>query len=202
MPLYSERPFFIERGDKDMEEQSELRENLLKLIKIKFCSRHSIAEHAEDIVNEAFLKLYESKNFSPDKENFGYLSMVCIRVAFKYFKSGYDTSNKTCIDDCLFFIDEEDFVDDILNREDASAVLESLDALKEIERIVITQRYYGNFTFAEIAESNKIKLNTILSHHRRALEKLRPILTKYYDFEETERTCNKDSTTGYFTKFF
>jgi RNA polymerase sigma-70 factor (ECF subfamily) len=186
-----------------MDERGELREKLLRLIKRKFWSRPGISDYADDIVNEAFLKLFEGKNYSPDKESFAYLSVVCTRIAFKYFKKGfYDTSNKTCIEDCLNFIDEEDFVDDILKNEDASAVLESLDVLKEIERVVITQRYYGNFTFAEIAEANNINLNTILSHHRRALEKLRPVLTKYLDFSETEGLLNKSSTSNYFTKFF
>lgn len=186
-----------------MDKRGELRSKLLQLIKKKFWSRPGIIEYAEDIVDEAFLKLYEGKYYSSDKENFGYLSTICIRIAFKYFKKDYyGISNKTCIDDCLNFISEKDFVYDILKSEDTAAILESLDKLKEIERIVITQRYYGNFTFAEIAEKNNIKLNTILSHHRRALEKLRPVFSKYFDLRETEKIQKEESYKGNFTKFF
>jgi DNA-directed RNA polymerase specialized sigma24 family protein len=65
-------------------------------------------------------------------------------------------------------------------------VLESLKALRDIERVVITQRYYGDFSFAEIAKVNGLKLNTVLSHHRRALDKLRPQLTKLLYFRKDE----------------
>jgi len=54
--------------------------------------------------------------------------------------------------------------------------------LRDIEQIVITQRYYGDFSFAEIAKFNGLKLNTVLSHHRRALAKLRPLLIKTFKF--------------------
>ena len=79
-------------------------------------------------------------------------------------------------------LDETDIVEEILQAEDTYAVLESLKVLRDIERVVITQRYYGNFTFAEIAKRNGLKLNTVLSHHRRALDKLRPQLTKLLGF--------------------
>jgi DNA-directed RNA polymerase specialized sigma24 family protein len=74
-------------------------------------------------------------------------------------------------------IDEIDVINEILQTETTDAVLESLKVLRDIEQIVITQRYYGDFSFAKIAEINGLKLNTVLSHHRRALGKLRPKLT-------------------------
>lgn len=92
--------------------QSEiLRNELIKFIKIKFSSRYDIASYAEDIVNDAFIKLYQSSTFTPDKENFGYLSMVSIRVAFTYFKRINSSIKKlTPLNRCLSFISEDDFV--------------------------------------------------------------------------------------------
>jgi DNA-directed RNA polymerase specialized sigma24 family protein len=79
-------------------------------------------------------------------------------------------------------VDETDAAREIIAAEDTAAILESLATLRRIERIVINQRYYGNFSFAEIAEANGLKLSTVLSHHRRALAKLRPALTKILRF--------------------
>lgn len=185
-----------------MDKRSELRDELLRFIKAKFWSRTGIVDCAEDIVNEAFLALLENKNYSANKENFGYLSIVCIRIAFKYFKK-LDNSEKykISLDTCLDFISEADFVEDIMQSDDASAVLKSLDILKEIERIIVSQRYYGNYTFSEIAEKNGIKLNTVLSHHRRALQKLRPAFTRFFDFSENQTTLKQERKTGHFTKF-
>ncbi|ADL52991.1 RNA polymerase sigma factor [Clostridium cellulovorans] len=185
-----------------MDKRGELRDKLLRFIKAKFWSRAGIAECAEDIVDEAFLALLENKDYSIDKENFGYLSVVCIRIAFKYFKKLDDNEKyKISLDACLDFISEEDFVEDIMRNEDTSEVLKSLEILKEIERIIISQRYYGNYTFAEIAEKNGIKLNTVLSHHRRALQKLRPTFAKFFDFSENQTTLKQERRTGHFTKF-
>jgi DNA-directed RNA polymerase specialized sigma24 family protein len=75
-------------------------------------------------------------------------------------------------------LDEKDIADEIIKAENADAILESLKVLRDIEQVVITQRYFGDFSFAEIAKANGLKLNTVLSHHRRALSKLRPQLTK------------------------
>jgi DNA-directed RNA polymerase specialized sigma24 family protein len=51
---------------------------------------------------------------------------------------------------------------------------------------VITQRYYNDFSFAEIADRNGLNLNTVLSHHRRALAKLRPQLTRLLGYRKEQ----------------
>ena len=58
------------------------------------------------------------------------------------------------------------------NRELAAA----LDRLSPQQRRVLLLRYYGQFTFAEIAEMIDCPLNTTLSHGRRGLEALRALL--------------------------
>jgi len=72
----------------------------------------------------------------------------------------------------------------IEKAEDTVVILQSLQTLKQIEQIIISERYYGEFSFREISERHGINLNTVLSHHRRALEKLRPTLAKYFTFSE------------------
>jgi len=161
----------------------ELRSGLIRLVRSKFASYPNVAIYAEDIVHDAFIALRISKAFHPEKENYGYMSVICIRLAYHKFMAQAAELQQLSIDtEGTSLIDETSITDEILQAEDAAAVLESLKVLRDIERIVITQRYYGDFSFAKIAELNGLKLNTVLSHHRRALGKLRPQLTKILGF--------------------
>jgi len=137
---------------------------------------------ADDIVNQAFLDVSKSSG-NDDKFNFGYMSTACLRVAYKFFHRN-DRDNITLLnfESAAPLIDCESFVDEIEKAEDTAAILDSLQILKQVERIIITERYYKNFSFREISENHGIKLNTVLSHHRRALERLRPVLTKYFNY--------------------
>lgn len=162
----------------------DLRTALVRYIGFKFNSRPDVADNAQDIVNEAFLNVIEQPSGN-DKLNFGYLSVVCLRIAYKFYKKA-DTHSKsfTTLSICEAEVGEDDFVEDILNGIDAAYVLASLDTLRDMERIVITERYYGECSFKEIAQKHGINLNTILSHHRRALQRLKPLFTRYFNYDE------------------
>ncbi|HAP44036.1 MAG: hypothetical protein A2087_12875 [Spirochaetes bacterium GWD1_61_31] len=168
-----------------------LRAELVKFVRRKFYSRPDIASMAEDIVQEAFLALCHSMGAATapeagaDKRNFGYLSVVCLRIGYKYFKA-YDADH-ACRHEApewLELVAEGDFVADLLRQDDTALVLASLETLKRLERLIVRQRYFGADTFAAIARRHGLKLNTVLSHHRRALEKLRSRLTGYFREEE------------------
>jgi len=155
-----------------------LRQRLLQLIKYKFAGYPNVTMLAEDIVHDAYIALRSSKAFHPDKENYGYLSVVCIRQAYHRFIKQTTEHQQLSIDiEGTSLIDGITIANEIIQAEDTNAILESLKVLRDIERIVVTQRYYGDFSFTKIAEVNGLKLNTVLSHHRRALGKLRPRLT-------------------------
>jgi len=161
----------------------ELRDALLRLVRFKFAGYPNVAMMADDIVHDAYLSLRSSRNYDPTKENYGYLSIVCIRKAYRQFIAQTAQHRQLLIDMVgTSVINETDIADEIIRTENTEAVLESLKVLRDIERIVITQRYYGDFSFAKIAEVNGLKLNTVLSHHRRALGKLRPKLTNILGF--------------------
>lgn len=171
-----------------MNEWEKLRFALIEYLKKKFYSRSFISNAAEDIVNEAFSTVSADSR----KCNFGYLSKVCVHIAYRLFKQiDYDQARRIPFDDALDFMDDKDVVDEIIANENTSEILASLETLKQIEYIIVMQRYYGDFSFAEIAELNHIKLNTVLSHHRRALEKLRPRLSAFANGREKAISHNK-----------
>ncbi len=157
-----------------------LRTELLKFIKRKFYSRPIISDCAEDIVNQAFLVVLQSPRYDEANINFGYMSVACLRIAYRLF-SKEDSDNCVPLESCSELVSEDNFVEDIMHSEDTEAVLKSLETLKDIERIVVCERYFDGFSFKEISKHHNINLNTILSHHRRALEKLRPRLSKYFE---------------------
>lgn len=166
----------------------ELRKSLLHLVLRKFSSYPNVSSLAEDIVQDAYVRLHSSQSYTPEKENYGYLSVVCVRLAYRKFMAQAADFKQVYLDaEGTSLLEESDIVDEIIHAENAMKVLESLKTLREVERIVITQRYYGNFSFAQIAKENGLKLNTVLSHHRRALAKLRPQLTQFLGYGEEQR---------------
>lgn len=168
-----------------MEDIETLRENLILYIRKKFYTRRNITDAADEIVNQTFLDVMKSSSFDISQYNFGYMSLACIRTAYKVFHRD-DRDNGAAVNFELFsmstpLIDEDSFVDEIEKADDTKFIVESLQTLKQIEQIIISERYYGEFSFCEISEHHGINLNTVLSHHRRALEKLRPVLSKYFN---------------------
>lgn len=166
----------------------ELRCSLLRLVRQKFAGYPNVSSLADDIVQEAYVRLRSSQSYVPDKENYGYMSVVCVRLAYRKFMAQAADFRHVYLDaEGTSLLEESDIVDELIGAEDTSAILESLKTLRDIERVVITQRYYGNFSFAQIAKTNGLKLNTVLSHHRRALAKLRPQLTRFLEYGEEQR---------------
>lgn len=167
-----------------MNEIDGLRRNLVSYLKKKFYSRRNIIDMAEEIVNQTFLEVAKSTGFKEDRYNFGYMSTACIRTAYRVFhKNDNDKKISVCFDLTSPLVDEDSFTEEIENAEDTAFIFESLQALKLIERVIINERYYEDFSFREISEKYGINLNTVLSHHRRALEKLRPVLTNYFNYD-------------------
>lgn len=157
--------------------RGELHGELIRYVRYKFASRPSIAEASEDIVGDVLLEFYAKHGTASEKENFGYLSVACIRRAYKRFKA-WDAQRNVTLDECLHFLSDDDVVDEIIQNDDTDALFKSLEVLKVIEKSIVIGRYYGDLKFSEIAENLGLNINTVKSHHRRALEKLRRRLSR------------------------
>jgi len=151
----------------------DLRRELVEYIRRKFHNLAGIRDLAEDMVQDAFAAVHDEQ-----KLNFGYLAMVCVRLCYREYRR----QQRQSVDYIDILISEDNVVDEILAAERAEAVLASLDTLREIERQILRLRYYQDCSFAEIARRTGVKLSTVLTTHYRALEKLRPQLSKFIKY--------------------
>ena len=156
----------------------ELRRELVHYIRRKFNNINNITDLAEDIVHDAFLMAKDETKY-----NFGYLGAVCVRLAYREYKK--QKQQETDYIDLL--VSEDDVVQQVMERERADEVLASIDTLREIERKILVLRYYDDCSFAEISRKTGVKLNTVLTTHYRALEKLRPRLSKLIKYDDHPR---------------
>jgi len=187
-----------------MGEEGGVREDLLRFVRRKFSSFSDIELASEDIVGQAFLNVLRGGRGEELIGNFAYMSKVCERVAFRVYRSKRDAGARARAGIEIEAVQgAEDQAQALLDGEAVEAIATSLETLREIERIIVEQRYYRFSTFQEIARNTGIKLNTVLSHHRRALEKLRPRLAVYFD-ELVEGESGKafGGSRGRIRKFF
>lgn len=130
---------------------------------------------ASDITQEVFIKVWKNiKKFDPDKNFKTWIFAVARNTTFDYLRKRKS----------IYFSDEEDVADieplpdEIFIRKELGKELEN--ALSKIRldfREIILLRYTEELTFEEISEIVGKPLNTVKSHHLRALSALRKLLT-------------------------
>lgn len=136
------------------------------------------ADLADELAQEVFLRAWQARSRYREQGSLrAYLIRIADRLACDLARrnrrekllSGDWTSNEPAKADSY---PEES----AMARETAEQLEIALDQLSPVQRRVILLRYYGQMTFAEIAQTLDSPLNTVLSHCHRALENLRKIL--------------------------
>lgn len=69
-----------------------------------------------------------------------------------------------------------------LLREEKERLITVLERLKKSDKLIYKEHYSENLTFQEISDRHNIPLSTVLSRHRRFLEKLRLLLDNQKNF--------------------
>lgn len=166
---------------------NELRNNIINYISCKFSNIRNIDSEVEDIVNQAYLKLKLSQSYRKEKENFGYLARIAFNIAIDKFQknSRYRRVSFDEVEEFIGIKDSDCVESDNIEIDFFKSIIEDF---KEIERKIIELKYYEDKTFREIAEITGLKINTVLSLHRRVLLKLR----KEFSMLARERSSNND----------
>ena len=133
----------------------------------------------EDMVQDVFCRAWEAKDrYQEQGASLAYLLKIADRLVCDRGRRGQPERN----------LDHEQWkefeppsrADDPFQaatlREQAGQLAAALDQLSAIQQRVLLLRYYGQLSFAEIAEIIECPLNTTLSHCRRGLETLRRLM--------------------------
>lgn len=137
---------------------------------------------AEDITQETFVKVWKNiKKYNPSQAFRSWIFTIARNTATDHLRKKVTVPFSMLggedyeFEDTLS--DEATLPDEAISKIEDVHVLETfLETLPPDYRTVIILHYQENMTFDEIGKVLNKPLNTVKSHHRRALEKLRAML--------------------------
>ncbi|GIW89822.1 MAG: RNA polymerase sigma factor [Pirellulaceae bacterium] len=137
------------------------------------------AHDADDVVQEVFRRCWEQSD--------RYLEMgrpraYLIRIADRLVMDQLRREKHLRADDQAIAhhrASDPDPAQSCAEQEALAAVEQALDKLRPLQRRVLLLRYFGQMSFAEIAEQMNLPLNTVLSHCHRGLKNLRKLLAEF-----------------------
>ncbi len=132
------------------------------------------SQDAEDITQDVFVKVWRNlKKFDRNKSFKTWIFHIAKNTCFDYFKKKKAVSFSE-----LEPVDPALLPDKIFEQITIKEILKTtIEKLLPKYRQVLLLRYNNDFTFQEISESTGKPLNTIKSQHRRALIKLKKLLS-------------------------
>lgn len=139
------------------------------------------ADVADDLSQEVFLRAWKGLDlYAEQGEAKAYLVKIAYRVVCnakrrRSMEVNVDDETWTAVEPVDAKADPARNVHQTELNATLSAVL---DQLSEAEKKVLTLRYFGEMKFNEIADLIEMPLNTVLSHARRGLTKMRDIMQK------------------------
>lgn len=132
---------------------------------------------AEDLTQEAFLAAYRSlRTYRGDGSLRGWLLRIATRQCFRRLSQRRPTAALETIAEPRANDSETDPTHSVLASEQRDEVREAVAALDEPYREVVALRFFAELSLAEVAETTGRPLNTVKTHLRRGLERLRPLV--------------------------
>ena len=139
------------------------------------------ADVADDLSQEVFLRAWKGLDlYAEQGEAKAYLMKIAYRVVCnakrrRSMEVNVDDETWTAVEP----VDAKADPARNVHQTELNAMLSAvLDQLSEAEKKVLTLRYFGEMKFNEIADLIEMPLNTVLSHARRGLARMRDIMQK------------------------
>jgi RNA polymerase sigma-70 factor (ECF subfamily) len=130
---------------------------------------------AEDVAQEAFVMAYRSiASYRGEGPLGGWLLRIATRQAFRRLRQRRETVELGA--ELVLRAPGSDPLAVMLADERQRAVRHAVAALGEPYREVVALRFFGEMSLDEIAAATRRPLNTVKTHLRRGLERLRPLL--------------------------
>jgi RNA polymerase sigma-70 factor, ECF subfamily len=132
---------------------------------------------AEDVAQESFVMAYRSiGGYRGDGSLRGWLLRIATRQAFRRLSQRRPTADLDAVPEPRLADTTADPSRVVGRVEDRAAVRRAVADLPDPYREVVALRFFGDLSLAEVAEATGRPLNTVKTHLRRGLERLRPVL--------------------------
>ncbi|MGP1514916.1 MAG: RNA polymerase sigma factor [Bacteroidales bacterium] len=141
------------------------------------CRKNSQSkEDAEDIFQEAFIRLYSSlEKYSYLGSFEGWLKKFFMREAWNYYRNRKDKYSRVEIGESVVPVDENTILDKFSNQQ----LIDCLQQLANKERIILVMSEIEGLSWEEIAQNVNLEIPTIRSMCSRAKKKLLYIFNNY-----------------------
>jgi RNA polymerase sigma-70 factor, ECF subfamily len=137
---------------------------------------------AEDVTQEAFVAAYRSiGTFRGEGSLRGWLMRIATRIAFRRLAQRRDAADLAAVPEPMLADRSTEPVVAVMTGERQRAVRDAIAALPDPYREVVALRFLADLSLAEVAEATDRPLNTVKTHLRRGLERLRPTLAAEVD---------------------
>ena len=138
------------------------------------------AGRAEDVVQDCFLKLWNSRRgFDAERGSLRTWILTSVRnrsIDYTRGRAAHERREREIPATIELIGPGSDPWSEVAQRMEAEAMLEALASLPAEQRQVIELAYYGGYTQNEIAEQKQVPLSTVKGRTRLALEKLHSYL--------------------------
>lgn len=132
---------------------------------------------AEDVAQEAFLAAFRSiGGFRGEGSVRGWLMRIATRQAFRRLAQRRPTAELDSVGEPVLADSTADPARVVVAADHRNEIRAAVAALPDPYRETVALRFFGELSLAEIAETTGRPLNTVKTHLRRGLERLRPTL--------------------------
>lgn len=132
---------------------------------------------AEDVTQESFVAAYRAiRTYRGEGSLRAWLLRIATRQSFRRLSQRRATVDLDAIPAPRLADASSEPTRVVIDLESRRAVQEAVAALPEPYREVVALRFFGDLSLAEVADATGRPLNTVKTHLRRGLERLRPTL--------------------------
>ena len=130
-----------------------------------------------DLLQELFLRLWNSKAFDKVEDPFAYAYRAAINLAFEWRRQ-QKTTSQPLEENCRVAEDGSSALAKVIQAEELDQVLNATSKLPDLARDVVVMRYIEQDTYEEIAERLGKKSQSMRSLCAKAMAQLREMLTR------------------------
>jgi RNA polymerase sigma-70 factor (ECF subfamily) len=132
---------------------------------------------AEDVTQESFVAAYRAiGQFRGEGSLRGWLVRIATRQAFRRLSQRRPDAELDTVGEARLADTSTDPTRVVVAAERRDDVRRAVSKLAEPSREVVALRFFGELSLAEVAETTGRPINTVKTHLRRGLERLRPVL--------------------------